>query len=319
MNYEMFKKELMMKLEELDKNKDFTIKSELTLKNNGLKLDSLIMKKDDSEIAPIIYINEWYEEYLKGKSVEEIADEILLLSGKVFEKDNLPIIPEFKWETIKDQLYVSVINADANEELLKETPHRRMDDLAVIAKILIEQPGEEKASIRVTNTVLPMLTKTKDEILNQAIKNTEKLDFRCRTMREVVMEMFTDDLDITSEMFPSENEIPMFVVTRSDSTDGASVLACKNALAKMADMVGEDVYILPSSIYEVLLVPKSSGMKLEELQEMVREVNRNEVAAGDILSDNVYQFDRKTKKLSIAKTYENAEKKTISKKSHMTI
>lgn len=319
MNYEIFKDEVLKKIEELTKEDNLVVIQKPVFKNNGLKLDGLVIKELDSEIAPIIYINEWYEEFLKGKTIEEIADGILLLSGRAIAEDTVPTVPEFNWKSIKDKLYVSVINADANEELLKETPHRRIDDLAVIAKIRVEQPLIENASIRVTNTILPLLTKTKDEVLNQAISNTEKLDFKCRTMREMICGMLDEEPELADEIFSMEGESPMFVVTLPNGIDGASVLACKDALTRMVDKVGEDVYILPSSIQEVILISKSVGVELEDLQEMVREVNRNEVAAGEVLSDNVYQFDRKTKKLSIAKPDDNVEKKNIFKNIHMSM
>ena len=314
MNYEVFKDEVLKKIEELTREDNLVIMQKSMYKNNGLKLDGLVIKEIDSEIAPIIYINEWYEEYLKGKTIEEIADGILLLSGSVIAEDVVPTVPEINWESVKDKLYVSVINADTNEELLKETPHRRIDDLAVIARIRVEQPELNNASIRVTNTVLTMLTKTKDEVLNQAVSNTEKLDFTCRTIKEMLCEMLGGESEIVDELFPVEKENPMFVVTLPNGVDGASVLACKEALTRMTDKVGEDVYILPSSIQEIILIPKSVGVELEDLQEMVSDVNRSEVAPSEVLSDNVYQFDRKTKKLSIAKTDEDMEKKNIFKK-----
>lgn len=314
MNYEIFKDEVLKRIEELTKENNLEIIQKPMLKNNGLKLDGLIIKEADSAIAPIIYMNEWYEEYLKGKTIEEIADGIILLSGSATAEDAVPTVPEINWESVKDKLYVSVINADANEELLKETLHRRMDDLAVIARIRVEQPELENASIRVTNTVLQMLTKTKDEVLNQAVSNTEKLDFKCRTMKEMICGMLDEEPELADEIFSMEGESPMFVVTLPNGIDGASVLACKESLARMVDKVGEDVYILPSSIQEVILISKSVGVELEDLQEMVREVNRNEVAAGEVLSDNVYQFDRKTKKLSIAKPDDDVEKKNVYKK-----
>lgn len=319
MNYEIFKDEILKKIEELTREDNLEIIQRPMLKNNGLKLDGLVIKETDNVIAPIIYINEWYEEYLKGKTIEEIADGILLLSGSATAEDKVPTVPEFNWESIKDKLYVSVINADANEEFLKETPHRRIDDLAVIARIRVEQPGLNHASIRVTNTVLTMLTKTRDEVLNQAVSNTEKLDFKCRTMREMICGMLGEESEMVDDIFPVKRENPMFVVTLPNGVDGASVLACKESLVRIADRVGEDVYILPSSIHEIILIPKSIDLELEDLQEMVRDVNRNEVAAGEILSDNVYQFGRKSKKLSIAKPDEDTEKENIFKNIHLSM
>ena len=59
-----------------------------------------------------------------------------------------------------------------------------------------------------------------------------------------------------------------------------------------AQKLGKDLYILPSSIHEVILLPKLPIFEKNELVNMVREVNTEGVAADEILSDNVYEYNR---------------------------
>lgn len=319
MNYEEFKNTLLDKLNDVNKNDEYEIRIQKMLKNNGLKLDGLTISQKDSGIAPVIYLEEWYEEYLKGKSLEEIKEGILKLYEKSLSQGVIPKVPEFHWEAIKDKLYVSVVNTYANEELLEDTPHRRIEDLAIIAKIRVEEDKNETASIRVTNSLLPMLMKTKDEILNQAITNTEKMEFSCKTMYETIAGLLGNDCEMMGELFPEDNVPPIFVVTLPNAVEGAAILACRESLTKIVGTIGDDCFVIPSSIHEVLLVPKNFGMEISDLKNMVADVNRTEVKASEILSDNVYQFSGKNKKLSIAKSENESEKTNLLKRVAMSM
>ena len=46
-------------------------------KNNGLILDGLCIAKGNGTIAPSIYLNSCYEQYLNGTSMEEIIQKLL--------------------------------------------------------------------------------------------------------------------------------------------------------------------------------------------------------------------------------------------------
>lgn len=62
-----------------------------------------------------------------------------------------------------------------------------------------------------------------------------------------------------------------------------------------------DVYVLPSSQHELILVPVTDSYDYDpkELLEMVKEVNRTQVEAEDYLADHVYLLDGRTKVLNI--------------------
>ena len=83
---------------------------------------------------------------------------------------------------------------------------------------------------------------------------------------------------------------PMTVLTTTGAVNGSGVIFCDAVLQKIWEKVG-DFYVLPSSVHEVLIVPVAYGIGRDELTEMVRAVNRDEVAPEDRLSDEVYLYD----------------------------
>lgn len=83
----------------------------------------------------------------------------------------------------------------------------------------------------------------------------------------------------------------IFIVFGKDGMSGANVLMNDKVLGEIEDRMGESFYVLPSSIYEVLIVPKSFGMSERELVEMVREVNAEAVAEKEQLSDSIFRYE----------------------------
>ena len=68
-------------------------------------------------------------------------------------------------------------------------------------------------------------------------------------------------------------------------------------LEKVGQKLGENYYMLPSSIHEVIVVPESNSPVKQDLEEMVREINETQVEEEEVLSDRVYNFSRKENRL----------------------
>ena len=67
---------------------------------------------------------------------------------------------------------------------------------------------------------------------------------------------------------------------------------------KIYEEIGENYYLLPSSIHEMIIVPESNSPSREHLNEMITEVNQTQVDEEEFLSDCVYYYNSSTKTLS---------------------
>ena len=132
---------------------------------------------------------------------------------------------------------------------------------------------------------------TEEEVLNVALENSFA---DCQTMNII------DQMKKLSGMdFPGE-ALPMDVLTNLNELPyGAIQMMNVEALAKVAEEHNSDLWILPSSLHEVIVVPSVLG-DAEVFKGMVECVNAEEVKAEDKLSDNVYRFNRSTKTITIA-------------------
>ncbi len=55
-------------------------------------------------------------------------------------------------------------------------------------------------------------------------------------------------------------ELPIFVLTNRDKSEGAGVMVQDGVLEKVGELLGADYYVLPSSIHEVLILPDNGEM-----------------------------------------------------------
>lgn len=96
-----------------------------------------------------------------------------------------------------------------------------------------------------------------------------------------------------------DEHLPLFVVSNNTRMHGASVILYDGLLKASANMFDDDLILLPSSIHEMLFLPASTCDRHEPLKEMVHTVNRTQLDADDVLSDNVYYYDRQSDQLKI--------------------
>lgn len=278
------------------------------IKNNGVVLSGITMMQDDSNISPTIYLNHFYEEYERGEAtLENIVEEVLDTYER--NKVNRSVDMRFfmNYESIKDRIIFKLIHAERNEELLKDIPHIRYLDLAIVFQCLVSEEMFGNATIMIHNAHLKIWDTTIEEIYRNAIQNTPKLQkYDIKNMRDILCEMM-----LLEEMEgPGESEqdacfkelpdsVPMYVLSNKARVQGAACILYPGILKDFAAAIRSDFYILPSSIHEVILLPAQGEEDREALKQMVREVNASQVEREEVLSDSVYYFDREQNELQV--------------------
>ena len=91
------------------------------------------------------------------------------------------------------------------------------------------------------------------------------------------------------------NEIRLLVLTTQSMVHGAAAIFIPDVMEQISKKMPEGFFILPSSIHEVMVLPKTLGASTESLDEMVSSINEMQVDPEDQLSDfaHVYDPDRK--------------------------
>lgn len=268
MNYTEFMNAMLC---EIRGQVDAQMRTELytVTKNNGTRRTGILFKQEDSNLAPTIYLEEFYQKYLKGQQVPDLADSICSIYQEIRVKKTCDCQNLFDFNHVKEHIVYKLIRRDANEELLKQIPYEPFLDLAVVYYIQIDNTRFGSAAIQIRNEHLRYWRVEKEEIRRFAEKNTPRI--YPVQIRQIVRFMY--------------------VATNEQCSLGAAVMRYPDFREKVRGMIRGDFYILPSSIHEVILVPESFGLEPERMQEMVKEINQTGVAPEEVLSDSVYYFD----------------------------
>lgn len=91
-------------------------------------------------------------------------------------------------------------------------------------------------------------------------------------------------------------EKSIYVVTHEGRVYGAVAALYKGVLNQLAEKLGSDLIIIPSSVHEVLVLPKDESYRSAEIwNRMVREVNETQLEGEEVLSDHIYLYCKETK------------------------
>lgn len=89
----------------------------------------------------------------------------------------------------------------------------------------------------------------------------------------------------------------MFVLGNNIKLFGAAAMFYRGLLSLAADRLQKNLFILPSSIHEVIIVPDDGEQEAEDLWKMVCEINATQVGPEEVLTDSVYYFSRINNKI----------------------
>ena len=300
MEYEEFRKKVM---EELPHYLGVTVDVgpvDLT-RNNGRVDSGISVRRIGSNIGPAIYLDGYYHEYVLGRDFHGVMEKIARLCSENLIEAQINTAGLTRYDQVKGQLCCTLVNGVGNEAFLKDKPWTPMEGLAVIYRISSGHLTDQIESITITNEMLDHYGVSKETLHRDAMKNTRELyEPRFTHLAGLMDELKTDVPDAGFISLPPKDlleEVPMYVLTNDAKWNGAVNILYPDVMDQVAAVVGKDFYVLPSSIHEVLIVPKSMEEDYRGLEEMVETVNATMLDPEEILSDHVYGVDMKEHRL----------------------
>lgn len=245
------------------------------MKNNSVKLTGLVIVSKESNVAPNIYLESYYERYKNGTELEILVHEIIsqYRIAKCVQKINLSFVCD--WEEAKKMIAYKVINRDLSL-------------------------NQGDGSILVHKQLCDMWNISEEELFQTEEKNTPRLfPPSLKSVHDVVCELWEERFGEEAKV-SADCQIGMYLLTNKQKHTGAGVMFYDGILKDMALAFRGDLYILPSSTHEVIILPAVEGESAAELAEMLKEINTAMVDKEEILSNHVYCYKRETKELCIA-------------------
>ena len=262
--------------------------------NNGTTHIALILYKNGEKLHPQIYLERFFEDYKRGKTMKEILQDVMTTYEEALKNINPDSLSGIEdWEQVKGRLAFRLLSKERNKETLENYVYQEFLDLAAIVTFCAEIDEQGVKAIRVTHDLAERWKVSEEEILQAAEENTESLfpvrmepilDTLCR-----VADISRDDLP--EEVLAEEDSPQIMVLTNYLGVNGATVLLYDSFLQQVYEKLGGKFIILPCSIHEVIVMPSASAPHAADSQKMVEQINRSAVKEEEILSDSVYLYD----------------------------
>ena len=180
MTYEKFmeqvKEQIMSFLPEEYANADVTIQE--VSKNNNQKFHAICIKRPEDRIVPNVYLEDYYRTYEDDGNMENILTAIARIYKKNMENNENLLPFEVKdYESVKNRLYVVALNRNNNQDYLRDAVRRDIaeTDITSVVRVLCTNNQEKgMSSFMVKSGMLEMWGISREEIYEQALKNTER-------------------------------------------------------------------------------------------------------------------------------------------------
>lgn len=289
------------------------IETHKVYKNNGILLQGICALYEGRNIAPTVYLNDFFKRYQEGESLGKLVKEIIHVIEQNQVSKNLDVDFFMDYEKVKKRLVFRLIHKEKNKELLKKIPYQIWGDLAVVCHCLLMTKEIGTGTILIYKEHLQAWKISEEQLFEDAKINSPRIEPQCilsmgDMVKNILEDTVTEQIDEICEEYPQdkekliertmdhmiqeieENHIPMYVLTNAGRYYGAATIVYPGVMQKISEMLQDDFYILPSSVHELIFIAKSEVEDVAFLNEMIQEVNQSHVAEEEWLSDHAYLY-----------------------------
>lgn len=267
------------------------------IKNNDYPLTGLTVHQSQfGNTAPTIYLDSYYANYRSDGDINRILNDMAQSIDVHTPRQSLDIDILLDWESVKENVLPRLTAVKGNDEYLSNKVYTPVEDLAVTYYILLHEGITDSPTVEITNDIMEYYGITKEELHEKAFDNMRrkdppKIENIMEKLQKLLPEEMLEELDEElDEEIPDEN--PLYVITNKRNMFGAVEILDSHTMDMIKERLGDQEYIaIPSSVHEFLLMAADKAMPPEIMAGLIQEVNQNEVAPEDRLSDHVYKVD----------------------------
>lgn len=314
MDYELFLQLVKEGLEER-LGEDYLVTLRAIPKNNGIVRDGISVCRRYDQIAPTIYLNEFFQEIENGRPIQEVLNTIHQL---YLENPGLPYLDSrvlASYQEIKNRIVYKLINTQANRAMLNYLPHMPFHDMSMVCYLLMEQREQGYVTALIHKDHVQTWKIREKDLFLTALENTPRLlpptiqpmsNVLKQLAQEALGESYQEEtLDALLEAadrqrMESQPVFPtLYVLSNPVGVNGAACMTYPHVIKDFSQQLNQDILILPSSIHEVLLVADCENYNYEDMSLLVKDINETEVSVEDRLSNQIYRYCRETDQITV--------------------
>lgn len=291
MTYETFREAVLLGLQNRELG-DVSLSSTKQQKNNGQVRYGIVFSSPGTNTSPTIYLEEAYDYYQTTGNLNAVIDKFaeLYRSLPAMQVDTQKFMD---FPAAKDRIFMKLVNTEKNREFLEKVPHIPFQDLSIVYYCLIGETGGRIMDLSVNDQLLKEWGIDTLALHQHAMENYNRLfPVKFGSLNQYLLEKGLLETEDLKEAAETGLDSGLYYLSNEKLLNGAVLMTCKNLMDEITDFFGEDFYILPSSIHEVLLLPESKAPPKEELDLTVQEINQAQLKPEEILSDHVYYYSK---------------------------
>ena len=189
------------------------------------------------------------------------------------------------FDSVEEKLSFKLIGLKDNNEYLEDIPYRRFEDLAMVPICMVRNSEIGVGHITIRNSHLDLWGITYDRLWKNLMENSTKTaEVKIKTMPDFLGEDYINDFEVLQNII---------IVSNKEQNYGAGAVLYPGVLEKISDKYGKNLYVLPASVHEVLVLPEQGEEnEAEMLEAIVRQVNAGVLSKEDFLSDKIYYYEK---------------------------
>lgn len=266
--------------------------------------ERLMVSVGEAKMSMAFRLQEIYQSVENGedidhavfKMVNTIEDSISVIKNKEDEVKSL--ISDY--DVVKDQTYLRMI--PGNSPILKDTPHKMIEDMALVVNIHLESFSDAngRSVVVVSKPLMEMYGIDEAQLFADAEKNSLSNEPMIFTP---LGDMIKNLIQAENLPTPEDAGIVTYIASNKSGFHGAAVAGYPDFCKKAAEAIGGSFYMLPSSVHEFILIKDDGSPKPKDLNAMIKNVNETVLEPRDILASQCYHYDAKTKVLETGMKY----------------
>lgn len=198
-------------------------------------------------------------------------------------------------EFARTKLFCKITNAEKKKEMPQDVICKDILDLTVGVHVMMMNMEDQIVSVLVSKSYLNLWNISEEKLWEIAMKNTRRLfSVICIKIDEFVLQKFGREKK--EEILGKAGKItPMYVLTNKKMQMGAIYLADQKQLKFIAKGLKDDLYILPYSIDEVIIIARNDAVKFglnkDKMHQMMLAKNQTIGVEDKFLSNHVYYYN----------------------------
>ena len=145
-------------------------------KNNGVMSEIMTIRQERENFAPVFYMRDIYEQYLRGISPDDLAEQMVSICRQQ-EADGLSVNGAWfeHFENVREHIILKAVNYERNSRQLTDCPFIKALDLAVTFRVLVEEEQSRIGTVLVSNEMMKWWHVSETDLYKTAAANMQRL------------------------------------------------------------------------------------------------------------------------------------------------